>query len=87
MAESAERVDWPQLMRLGLGALGLPPDVFWAMTPVEFRAALEGRGLIPIGARGAMDGQALADLMAAYPDARPAPHATKEADDETTKSL
>jgi uncharacterized phage protein (TIGR02216 family) len=27
----------------GLGVLGLAPDVFWAMTPREFDAALRGR--------------------------------------------
>ena len=35
-------VDWPGLMRLGLGALRLPPEAFWSMTPGEFRLALEG---------------------------------------------
>lgn len=27
-------------MSLGLGTLRLPPEVFWSMTPREFRAAL-----------------------------------------------
>lgn len=63
----AERIDWPHLMRLGLGALRLPPAAFWAMTPVEFLAALQGAGLAPIG--GGMDRGALDALMAAYPDA------------------
>ncbi|MEM1299882.1 MAG: phage tail assembly chaperone, partial [Pseudomonadota bacterium] len=30
-----EQVDWPHLMRLGLGALRLSPEVFWNMTPNE----------------------------------------------------
>ncbi|MGF1500819.1 MAG: rcc01693 family protein [Paracoccaceae bacterium] len=38
-------VDWGALMRAGLGALRLPPETFWTMTPVEFRRALEGAGL------------------------------------------
>ncbi len=60
-------VDWPGLMRAGLGALRLPPEVFWAMTPVEFLRALEGAGLLtaPTGALTRAD---LAALMAAYPD-------------------
>jgi uncharacterized phage protein (TIGR02216 family) len=78
-AESgAEPVDWPALMRLGLGALRLPPEAFWAMTPGEFRRALEGAGLVPIGGGArSMDRGRLAELMAAFPDrggrgARPA---------------
>jgi uncharacterized phage protein (TIGR02216 family) len=30
-------IDWPGLMRLGLRQLGLPPDVFWRLTPAELR--------------------------------------------------
>lgn len=63
----AGRTDWERLMALGLGTLRLPPDVFWAMTPPEFRAALTGAGLIAEGA-GAMSRDALADLMQRYPD-------------------
>lgn len=63
----APQTDWAALMRLGLGALRLPPEVFWSMTPAELRLALEGAGLArPPGA--AMDRGRLADLMAAYPD-------------------
>lgn len=62
-----EPVDWPGLMRLGLGALGLAPETFWAMTPAEFRFALEGAGLVaPHG--HAMDRDALETLMTAFPD-------------------
>jgi uncharacterized phage protein (TIGR02216 family) len=63
----AEPVDWPALMRLGLGALRLPPDAFWSMTPGELRRALEGAGLVPAIGRG-MDRGRLAELMAAFPD-------------------
>lgn len=62
----AERIDWAHLMRLGMGALRLPPDAFWAMTPVELLAALQGAGIAPIG--GFMDRNALDSLMAAFPD-------------------
>jgi uncharacterized phage protein (TIGR02216 family) len=30
-------------MAVGLGVLGLPPAVFWAMSPKELEAALRGR--------------------------------------------
>ena len=63
----AAGLDWPQLMRLGLGVLRLPPEAFWAMTPVEFRLALEGAGVLrPEGAGLGRAG--LERLMAAFPD-------------------
>ncbi|MFK7945446.1 MAG: rcc01693 family protein [Paracoccaceae bacterium] len=62
----ADRIDWPHLMRLGLGVLRLSPDTFWTMTPIELLAALQGAGFVPIG--GAMDRSALDTLMNAYPD-------------------
>ena len=34
------RIDWPGLMRLGLGALRLSPEVFWTMTPRELAATI-----------------------------------------------
>ena len=64
----ADPIDWPALMRLGLGTLRLAPDVFWAMTPSEFQAALEGSGLAL--SRATPDRAALDDLMASFPDAR-----------------
>ena len=57
------RLDWPGLMRLGLQALRLPPDQFWALTPGELQVML-GRG----GAQAPMLSDGLAALMAAYPD-------------------
>lgn len=63
-----EPTDWPALMRLGLGALRLPPDVFWSMTPAELRLALEGAGLVAEPGQ-ALDRDALDTLMAAFPDA------------------
>ena len=59
--------DWPGLMRLGFGQLGLPPDVFWQMTPWELRLALEGAGLMRADGH-AMNRRALAALMQAHPD-------------------
>lgn len=58
--------DWALMMRLGLGALRLPPEVFWAMTPVEFACALEGAGLV--GTAPSMTRHDLDALMARYPD-------------------
>ncbi|MEM9734983.1 MAG: rcc01693 family protein [Pseudomonadota bacterium] len=65
-------LDWPALMRLGFGQLGLGPEQFWALTPVEFISALEGAGLWPVAA---LDRAGLEALMAAYPDgAKEEPH-------------
>lgn len=64
-----EPTDWPGLMRLGLGVLRLDPDVFWSMTPAEFRYALEGAGVVPEG--GGMARSTLDTLMAAFPDQTP----------------
>lgn len=33
-------MDWPGLMRVGLGVLRLSPEAFWGMTPREFEAAV-----------------------------------------------
>ena len=71
-------LDWTQLMRLGLGALRLPADAFWGMTPVELRRALEGAGLLRGAA--ALDRAGLARLMAAHPDAPEA-----NGDDDATR--
>lgn len=57
-------------MALGLGALGLSPSVFWAMTPRELDCALLGRlgGRAAIVANSPPDKRALADLMRRFPD-------------------
>lgn len=64
----SERVDWGGLMRVGLGLLRLPPEVFWGMTPCELARALEGAGVVPFGGstlrRGDLDA-----LIAKFPDA------------------
>ena len=31
------RFDWHGLMRVGIGQLGLAPEVFWRLTPAELR--------------------------------------------------
>lgn len=68
MADAPDALDWPGLMRLGLGALRLAPDDFWAMTPAELRLTLEGAGLLHPGAELPMDRHRLERLMQAFPD-------------------
>ena len=44
------RIDWPALMRAGLGGLGLTPAAFWALTPGELLIMLGDRaGPAPMG--------------------------------------
>ncbi|MEM7499093.1 MAG: phage tail assembly chaperone [Pseudomonadota bacterium] len=61
------RIGWDDLMRLGLGALRLAPEVFWSMTPVELERALEGAGLGRFGRSGPSRAGLLA-LMERFPD-------------------
>lgn len=56
-------LDWPALMRVGLHGLGLKPDVFWSLTPVELQVMLGNTG-----SDKPMLSDGLAALMAAYPD-------------------
>lgn len=60
----SRRIDWTALIGVGIGRLGLAPDAFWALSPVELRAALGGQwgGAEPLG-RGGLEA-----LMAAHPD-------------------
>lgn len=68
------RFPWRELMALGFGRLRLSSAAFWAMTPRELAAAIEGLGGMQIAppGRAALDG-----LMARYPD-RGAVAATKD---------
>lgn len=60
------RLDWAGLMRAGLHGLGLRPDEFWALTPVELRLMLgrDGKGAPPL-ARDRLE-----ELLRAFPDAQ-----------------
>ena len=58
------RIDWPGLVRAGLGQLRLPPDVFWRLTPVELQIMLGADNALPPLTRAR-----LAELAAAFPDA------------------
>ena len=54
-------------MAAGLGLLGHPPAVFWAMTPKELDAALRGK-LGPVATFEAPSEKELAGLMQLFPD-------------------
>lgn len=58
-----KRFDWPGLMRAGMRGLGLRPEEFWRLTPVEL--------LIMMGIEGGdapMGRARLEELTRAYPD-------------------
>ncbi|MEY5038747.1 MAG: hypothetical protein RL472_1853 [Pseudomonadota bacterium] len=56
-------MDWPGLMRAGLGQLRLTPDQFWRLSPMELRMMLGAEGASPPLSRARLD-----ELAAAYPD-------------------
>lgn len=57
-------------MELGLGALGLQPTAFWALTPRELQAALSGRFGNPMESDALSRGH-LDELMQRFPDKGP----------------
>lgn len=58
----AAGIDWPGLMRVGLTGLGLAPETFWRLTPVELRMMLGAETAAPM-TRARLD-----ELLAAFPD-------------------
>jgi len=56
-------IDWAGLMRAGLGTLGLAPEVFWRLTPVELRIMLGVDAAASPLTRARLD-----DLARAFPD-------------------
>jgi uncharacterized phage protein (TIGR02216 family) len=58
------RIAWPLLMRLGLSELRLPPDTFWALTPVELML-LTGQG----SSQAPLTRSGFRDLSSRFPDA------------------
>lgn len=58
-------LDWPGLMRAGLGDLGLKPWEFWALTPAELALML---GVDPMASAGGMNRARLDELLARFPD-------------------
>lgn len=64
-------LDWPGLMRAGLGRLGLAPAEFWSLTPAELALMLGDPQAVP-----PLDRARLAELSRAWPDR--VPERTKE---------
>lgn len=58
-------IDWAGLMRAGLQGLGLSPDAFWRLSPIELRIMLGAENAAPPLTRAR-----LAELAAAFPDTR-----------------
>lgn len=56
-------LDWPGLLRAGLQGLGLQPDAFWRLTPIELKLML-GADNRP----AALTRAGLNELAAAFPD-------------------
>jgi uncharacterized phage protein (TIGR02216 family) len=56
-------IDWAGLMRAGLQGLGLTPDAFWRLSPIELRIMLGADSAAPPLTRAR-----LAELAAAFPD-------------------
>ena len=59
------RIDWPGLMRAGMLGLGLAPEAFWRLTPLELRIMLGADRTTP-----ALTRTRLEELAAAFPDIR-----------------
>lgn len=68
MSPKSAALDWPGLMRVGMGpvrhgGLGLQPEQFWALSPAELALML---GIDP--GDGVMTRARMAQLLARYPD-------------------
>jgi uncharacterized phage protein (TIGR02216 family) len=58
-------IDWAGLMQVGLHGLGMQPDAFWRLTPVELRIKLGAQaGAAPL-TRARLE-----DLARAFPDVK-----------------
>lgn len=60
-----DRINWPALMRAGIGQLGLKPGEFWALSPWELMLMLGVDGSEAPLTRGRLEA-----LAAAFPDER-----------------
>lgn len=56
-------LDWPALMRAGIQGLGLTPEAFWQLTPVELKIMLGADQTAPALTRSRLE-----ELSAAFPD-------------------
>ena len=63
-------LDWPGLLRVGLGPLRLSPRDFWALTPQELRLMLGEAG----EGQGPLRRADLDELLAAFPDGKQGRH-------------
>ena len=61
---------WRQWLSLGLGVMGLAPDVFWGLSLAEWQAMAEGHALrlARPGRDLPLERRELTDLLAHYPD-------------------
>lgn len=64
-AADARPFPWREAMAIGFGVLKLSSREFWALTPRELAAAMEGLG-VPSGAP--MDRAAFEELARRFPD-------------------
>ena len=60
-------IDWPGLMRAGLMDLGLSPEAFWRLTPIELKIMLGADRTNPSLSRARLE-----ELTAAFPDVKKA---------------
>lgn len=52
----ARGLDWPGLMRAGMGGLGLKPREFWRLTPAELALMLGNPASVPPMGRARLEG-------------------------------
>lgn len=57
------RFDWPGLIGVGVRGLGLTPEEFWRLTPVELRVLTGADLLVPPLTRARLE-----ELARAFPD-------------------
>ena len=58
------KIDWPGLMRAGIGGLRLMPNDFWALTPAELSLLLG----LDAGGLPSLNRAKLEELSQLYPD-------------------
>lgn len=59
------RIDWAGLMQVGLHSLGMQPDAFWRLTPMELRIKLGAQASAAPLTRARLE-----DLARAFPDVK-----------------
>jgi uncharacterized phage protein (TIGR02216 family) len=61
-------IDWAGLMQVGLHGLGMQPEAFWRLTPVELRIKLGAQASTAPLTRARLE-----DLARAFPDVKKEP--------------